>query len=157
KIIELENPTTLLPQVPRWGVQRHYFVQRLKELGIGTFPEDTDFVLDQLLCYTTMEGWGQVLYNLVLDSELYKKDIFDCEDFALKAQGICAERYGLNSFRMCIGDMPQGKHGFNIFFERTKDGGIGDVWLFEPNGGFEHSGEAFKVGEYGYQPQVVLI
>ena len=156
QIAELTKPEPV-PEIQKWGIQRYYFVEKLKEFNIDTFPQNVDFVLDQWLYCTTMEGWGEVLYDLVLDSDLYQKDIYDCEDYALKAQCICAEKYGLNSFRMCIGDMPQGKHGFNIFFEHTEDDGIGDIYLFEPNGGFEHSGEAFKIGEHGYFPQVVLI
>lgn len=78
-----------------------------------------------------------------------------CQDYALKAQTVCAERYELNSLRLCIGDIPQGKHGFNLF--PYGDGeGIEGIMLFEPNEGYKWSG-ILEMGEKGYQPELVLI
>lgn len=108
-------------------------------------------MLDWYYYYTDFEGWGKVIRDLVFKSNLYKKDKFDCENFALKAMTLCAERYGLNTFGLALGDIPQGSHGFNIFWDGEK------LWLLEPNTSFGWAGEPFQIGEYGYIPDKVLI
>ncbi len=108
-------------------------------------------MLDGWYYYTDLEGWAEVLYNLVFSSRLYKPDRFDCSNYALKAMNESAERYGLNTLAMVIGDMPQGRHGFNMLF-------YGDGFmLWEPNAGFDWSGQPFEIGENGYKPDDVLI
>jgi len=98
-----------------------------------------------------LEGWGNILWDLVFNSNLYKADRFDCENYALKAMTTCAERYGLNTMGLVIGDIPLGRHGFNIFFH-------GDGFmLWETNDGFSYAGTPFEIGEYGYHPDIVLI
>ena len=108
-------------------------------------------MLDYNYYYTDLEGWGTILYDLVLKSNLYKPDRFDCEDYALKAMTLCKERYGLNSFGVAIGETPLGRHGFNIFYCG------GGFMLFEPNDSFRFAGEAFEIGGHDYKPQLVLL
>jgi len=113
-------------------------------------------MLDSIYYYTNLGGWGKILKDLVFKSSLYKKDKFDCENYALKAMSLCHERYGLNTMGMVIGDTPLGRHGWNIFYH-------GDGFmLWEPNEGFpakikDFSGSAFEIGEYGYKPDLILI
>lgn len=108
-------------------------------------------MLDWQYYHTDLEGWNEVLFNLIFKSNLYKQDKFDCENYALKAMNTCAERYGLNTLAVVIGDIPQGRHGFNILY-------YGDGFmLWEPNDGFPFSGSLFEIGDYGYQPELVLI
>ena len=152
--LKVQQPIVHTPKISKWSIQRQWPVEYLKGRGIEVWPEK--FILDNYYYYTNLEGWGKILYDLVFKSSLYKTDIFDCEDFAMKAQVVCAERYGLNALRFCIGTMPLGTHGFNILFHGDEDG-IDGVLLWEPNAGFECSGEAFDIGEYEYQPIVVLI
>jgi len=147
----LQQPVRHIPSFKEYKIYRGDLVKRLYQLDIDVFPKDVLFVLDKWYYHTDLEGWGKVLENLIFSSNLYKKDKFDCEDYALKAQVICAQRYGLNALRLCIGDVPTGKHGFNIFY-------FGDGFmLFEPNAGFTFSGSAFEIGEYGYKPEIVLV
>jgi len=120
---------------------------KLSELGLGT-PMG---MLDSYYYYTDIEGWGKILCDLAFKSDLYKEDRFDCENYALKAMVLCAEKYGLNAFGLALGYMPQGYHGFNILFTGT------EFLLWEPNAGFECSGQAFPIGEFEYKPNLVLI
>ena len=107
-------------------------------------------LLDSTYYYTDLEGWGNVLWDLVFKSALYKADRFDCENFAFKAMSLCAEKYGLNTLGVVIGDIPSGRHGFNILFH-------GDGFkLFEPNEGFGYGG-LFEIGEHGYTIDWVII
>jgi len=154
--IKLKQPVVHTPTFNKWGIQRYALVQKLKELGIGTFPKTSDFVLDNWYYYTDLEGWAKILPDLVLNSGLYRTNIFDCEDYGLKAQIECADRYGLNAMRLCIGEVPEGGHGFNLLFYGGASG-IEGALLFEPNGGFEWGGNAFEIGENGYVPKMVFI
>lgn len=101
--------------------------------------------------YTDMEGWGNVMYDMIFSSTLYKTDKFDCDNYALKALSICAEKYGLNTFGMAVGPIPSGIHAFNIFYV-----GNNKFMLFEPNAGFANAG-IFEMGQNGYYPQSVLM
>lgn len=145
----LQPPVQHIPGFREFFIDAQSLAAKFEELGIQRFPKD--IVFDSWYYYTDLEGWGKVLGDLVFNSSLYKADKFDCEDYAMKAQVVCAERYGLNALRLCIGDMPLGLHGFNIFFH-------GDGFLlWEPNEGYDFSGSAFEIGEYGYQPRYVLL
>ena len=112
-------------------------------------------LLDGQYYLTDIKGWGKILYDMVFNSSLYKKDKFDCENYALKAMSVCAERYSLNTMGMVIGDTPLGRHGFNVIC--IYDNANVNLMLWEPNDGFEFSGSPFEIGEYGYQPDIALI
>lgn len=137
----IHTPTFREYKIPAWKLR-----PQLEALGL----EVPLGMLDSSYYYTDLEGWGKVLEDLAFSSSLYKQDKFDCDNYALRAMNECARRYGLNTLAMVIGDMPQGRHAFNIFY--TGEG----FMLWEPNDGFPISG-AFEIGEFGYQPELVLI
>lgn len=151
--IKVQQPIQHIPRFKKWVQRRSHIVTRLKKLGIK--PLCTDQPMDGWIYFTNMEGWGKILWDLVFSSKLYREGIFNCDKYALKAYITCCERYDMNSLFLVIGDMPQGRHGFNIF-PYYDDGTIGFM-LWEPNDGFSFSGSAFEVGEYGYEPELVLI
>ncbi len=107
-------------------------------------------MFDSAYIYTDPEGWAKVLSDMTFKSNLYKTEVFDCEDYAMKACVICWERYGLNAFGFLFGMTPAGYHGFNIFYD-----GLGFT-LHEPNEGFDFGGP-FPVGEHGYLPSMIVI
>ena len=124
------------------------------ELSVRLWEEKLECPLglfDYSYYYTDSEGWGRILYDLVFESSLYREDRFDCENYALKCMTLCAERYGLNTMAMVIGDSHLGRHAWNIFYTG------GGFMCFEPNLAFPYAGEAFKIGEHGYKPEVILI
>ena len=145
---KLQQPVTHIPSFDEYEITGHSLKSKLKALGLEVPLE----MLDYTYYHTDLEGWGKILYDLVLKSSLYKTDRFDCENYALRVMNLCAERYGLNAMGLVIGDMSLGRHGFNIFY-------CGDdhFMLFEPNEGFGYDGEAFEIGGHGYQPNLVLI
>lgn len=160
--IKTQQPVIHIPSFTRYSWPASQYVRLLKEKGIDCFPETDDFVLDLHYYLTDIEGWAKVLPDLVVNSSLYKPNIYDCEDFGLKAQVTCAERYGLNALRLCIGLVPnprkpgeKGWHGFNLFPVRFSD--RVELMLFEPNDGFEWAGNAFDIGKNGYTPKTVFI
>jgi len=106
---------------------------------------------DSWYYYTNAAGWANLVSHLLFKSSLYKTDIFDCDDYAMKAQVMCAELYGLNTCRCTYGTMPLGFHGFNSLW-------CGDRFLlFEPNAGYHYESPLFEWGEYGYKPEYVLL
>jgi len=150
-----------IPSFNIYEAQRHHLLDRLEEVSVKPMieaPGDDPFVLSYRWTYTDLDGWGKVIPDLVLASDLYKPDVFMCWGYALNAQVECAKRYGLNTFLMCIGKVEgyTAKHAFNIF----PYGDIHEIkglLLFEPNDGFKWAGNAFDIGENGYQPQYVLM
>lgn len=147
--LTFQQPIQHIPSFNKYKILRSDMVDKLE--GVGVEPLRRDVPLDGWLYFSDMEGWGKILYNLMFKSSLYKPDIFNCDKYALKAYIVCCERYDMNTFLFVIGNMPQGRHGFNIFY-------YGDGFmLWEPNEGFEFSGSAFEIGEYGYQPDTVLV
>ena len=146
KII-VRSPVEHIPAFKEYQVDGGYILNKVTELGLKV-PMG---LLDWSYYYTDLEGWGKILYDLTFKSSLYKEDRMDCENYALKAMTLCAERYGLNTLAMVIGDTPLGRHGFNILYTGS------EFLLFEPNDGFECSGQAFPIGEFGYIPDLILI
>lgn len=150
--IKLRSPVLHTPSLTRYVLPRRRFILLLEKLNI----EPTRFPFDNWYYFLSLEDWNKILWDLTFKSNLYKAEIFDCEDLALKGQVVCAERYGVNAFRCCFGKSPKGYHAFNILFygdEYNLEGAM----LFEPNDGYAHSGEMFNIGEYGYKPELVLI
>lgn len=144
--ITFQQPVIHIPNFKEYYIDANSLRTKIKALG-ATIPFD---MLDSWYYYTDLEGWSKILPDLVFKSSLYRKDRFDCEDYALKTMVTCRERYGLNTMGVVIGNMPQGRHGFNMFY-------FGDGFmLFEPNEGYVWSG-AFEIGDYGYSPEEILI
>jgi len=135
------------PEFKEYKISYTDLHDKLKEMGFSV-PLG---MLDRWYYYTDLEGWAEVLHNLVFGSALYEYDRFDCSNYALKAMNECAERYGLNTLATVIGHTPQGRHGFNMLY-------YGDGFmLWEPNAGYDWSGQPFDIGDNGYIPDDILI
>jgi len=147
----VQKPVIHIPSFNEYRMTRYELRVYLKDLDIDV-PMD---MLDSWYYCSDLEGWGKILYDLAFSSNLYKPNRFDCSNYALKAMNECAERYGINTLAMIVGDIPQGRHGFNLF--PYWDFGEIKFMLWEPNEGFSWSGQPFEIGENGYVPDVVLI
>ena len=106
-------------------------------------------MLDNEYYYTDVTGWAAVLTDMTFSSFLYTPETFDCEDYALKAMVVSTEKYGLNAFGLVVGEMPQGWHGWNVFYAGDR------FMMLEPNTGFNLG--YFEVGTNGYIPRNILI
>ena len=145
-----QPPVTHVPSFTEYKISGAELAQKYTQLAVTLpFPRS-----DSWYYHTDEEGWARLLADLAFNSSLYKADRFDCEDYAMKAQSTCAERYGLNTLRYTYGTMPLGAHGFCSFW-------TGDRFLlFEPNDSFFDTlgGDlVFEVGEHGYTPESVLL
>ena len=144
---KVQQPVIHLPSYNQYEIGGTELKQKVEALGLQ-IPMG---LLDRRYYYTDIEGWGNILFDMVFNSNLYKSEKFDCDNYALKAMNVCAERYDLNTLVMIIGDIPQGRHAFNMLYH--SDG----FMLWEPNEGFPWSGEPFEIGENGYVPDLVLL
>lgn len=145
--IQVQTPIIHTPSFNMSVVHSSIIKNSLTNLGL-TLPMS---LLDGWYYYTDAEGWGKLLVDLMIKSNLYQSDKFDCDDYALKAKTICSERYGLNTMAFVIGDIPEGRHAFNMIY-------AGEGWLiFEANEGFQYQGQAFPIGENGYRPELILV
>ena len=144
--IKVKQPIVHIPSFKEYSISGIELANKYIQLGISIpFPRS-----DNWYYFTDVEGWSKLIPFLLIKSSLYKQDRFDCEDFAIKAQVLCAELFGLNTLRYTYGDMPLGRHGFNSFY--TGDGFL----LFEPNEGFNDD-PVFGISDNGYQPISVLL
>lgn len=153
-----EQPVAI-PELQSYSIQRNHFVNKLQELGIEPIEIDSDLILNGWYSYTSLESWGEILEDLVISSNLYRQDKFACDAYAFKAQVECAERYGLNSLRMCVKvtttDGVTTAHAFNLF-PHGGAGGIEGIMLFEPNEGYQWDG-ILEIGDFGYEPKYVMV
>jgi len=145
--IKTQTPIIHTPSFKTYTIYGATLRTTLDDLGLKTPMA----MLDKWYYYTDTEGWGNLLPDLLLKSDLYQSDKFDCDNFALKAMTTSAERYELNTMDFVIGDIPEGRHAFNMIY-------TGEDWLvFEPNIGFQLGGQAFPIGENGYKLEMVLV
>ena len=142
--VKIKQPIVHIPSFKEYKISGLELAGKYIELGTEIpFPRS-----DNWYYYTDIDGWAKLIPHLLIKSSLYKPDRFDCEDYAMKAQTLCAELFGLNTLRYTYGTMPLGAHGFNSFY-------VGDGFLlFEPNSGFSVD-PVFEIGEY--QPISVLL
>jgi hypothetical protein len=119
---------------------------RLSAAGIGT-PMG---MLDNNYFYTDEAGWKLILGDLVQNSNLYVTDKYDCDKFAMKSRVLAFERYGLNTCGFVIGDVPAGRHSFNLIVTTT------GFLLFEPQNNIANFG-VFPLNGRSYHTDVVLI
>jgi len=142
-----QAPVVHIPSFSTYDIE----IADLRHLVEGIGAKLPIGMLDSHYYYTDLEGWGKVLWDLVFNSNLYKPDQFDCDNYALKAMSRCAEIYGMNTLAMVIGDIPSGRHAFNMLFH-------GDGFmLWEPNAGFPYAGIPFEIGENGYILDQVIV
>ena len=145
--VKVQNPVVHTPSFKTYQMSGANVASQLKNLGLS-LPMS---LLDGQYYFTDTEGWSKLLIDLLVKSNLYKNDKYDCDNFSLGAMNTCAERYGLNTMALAIGNIPAGRHAFNLIY-------TGKDWLvFEPNEGFQYQGQAFPIGENGYKPEMVLV
>ncbi|MDD5082209.1 MAG: hypothetical protein PHU08_02425 [Dehalococcoidales bacterium] len=153
-------PVIHIPSFKEYRLPVTDLVRKYEEIGVEVpFPWS-----DYWYYHTDAEGWAKLLPNLLVRSNLYKAERFDCDKYARKSFIECCERYGLNTLLYTYGSMPLGAHGWNTFY-------TGDAILqFEPNEGFKtpdgiyhdlwgdlEGDIIFGIGDNRYIPQKVLV
>jgi hypothetical protein len=148
--IRLRVDVNHLPSFTERQISGNELLRQYNNVGIEKpFP-----ISDSIYYYVNDVDLAQLIPYMVIKSNLYREDRFDCEDYALKAQVTCAELFGLNSMRYTYGKTPLGYHGFNTAW-------VGHRFLvFEPNEAFWAYLDGhllFELGENDYEPLKVLL
>jgi len=145
-----KTPAEPSPITDYLWASREEFIKICQAQGIEPISLDTP--LDSWLSIATKTQLDTIAPFLVYPADLYIDQIVDCEDYALKAQTDASFKFHISGVRMALGNMPLGYHGFPLTIDKDKN-----IWLFEPNSGFEYAGVWFKAGENGYLPKKVFV
>jgi len=141
--------TDVAPVINLLRISRSEFLAEMVKVGI--VPIDMGTPLDSVMTITTESELERIAPHLVYPAGWYIEEIWDCEDYAIQAQGDASRKFHVSGIRMGLGWMPLGYHGFPITLSKE-----GTTWLFEPNAGFSCAGKWFKIDDNGYSPNKVL-
>ena len=131
-----------LPRVTEYELSRQDLRGQLQVLALENL-----YLWDNKYWYVSLEEWGKVFADVLLNMPKYTVDKFDCEDFALLTSAKVSERYHLNTCGIAIGDSPWGYHGFNIFVSEA------GLYYLEPQDGMLYP----VTEDSGYKAQIVIM
>jgi len=131
-----------LPTLTELEVSRQDLRQQLQTLGLEQL-----YLWDYRYWYVSLEDWGKVFADVLLNMPKYTAEKFDCEDFALLTCAKVSEKYHLNTCGIAIGDSPWGYHGFNIFLSEA------GLYYLEPQDGMFYP----VTEDSGYKAQIAIM
>ena len=131
-----------LPRVTEYELSRQDLREQLRVLGLEKL-----YLWDNKYWYVSLEDWGRVFADVLLNMPKYTVDKFDCDDFALLTSAKVSERYQLNTCGIAIGDSPWGYHGFNVFLSE------GGLYYLEPQDGMLYP----VTEDSGYKARIVIM
>ncbi|GAG79637.1 unnamed protein product [marine sediment metagenome] len=109
------------------------------------------YLWDYYYWYISLEDWGKVFEDVLLNQPKYVSDKFDCEDFAMLTTARVLEKYRLNTCGVVVGQSPFGEHGYNLFIARVDD--KAELFILEPQDGM-----IYPVTEpEGYKPRIIIL
>ena len=163
--VKIQQPIVHIPSFKRWGVERDYVVEVVRRLGLELLYAG----VHARYWFTDSEGCSKLIPHLLLKSDLYKKDVFTCINYAYRVWNEGSSKYGLNTWVPVIGRIPgyQPRHAWNLLLIGDATGLNREEFLFlEPNDGFDFSDteglelptyQAFPIGENGYNGELVFL
>ncbi len=131
-----------LPKLTEYELLRQDFREELQALALEKL-----YLWDNKYWYVSLENWGKVFADVLLNMPKYTVDKFDCDDFALLTSAKVSERYQLNTCGIAIGDSPWGYHGFNIFLSEA------GLYYLEPQDGMLYP----VTEDSGYKARIVIM
>ena len=101
--------------------------------------------------YVSLEDWGEIFRDVLLNMPKYTADKFDCENFAMLTTARVLEKYHLNTCGVAVGASPFGEHGYNLFVAKIEGGT--ELFILEPQ-----SGDIYPVEQpEGYKPRIIIL
>ena len=119
--------------------------------------------LDKRYKVLTLDKWKEIIKTDTLnETKKWKKDVFDCDNFALVFSAHCAEFHEVNSAGIAVGTIYDantlnkiGKHAYNIL--AVKEGDQLVLYLYEPQtDGLTVASKKTKLGNWVYETEVVV-
>lgn len=120
-------------------------------------------LLDEKYYYTDISGWRKIISSDPINVvKKWKKDRFDCDNFATTFSSHVAEFFGLNTAGIAIGYVYDsntlellGRHAYNILLVRNGD--KDELWLYEPQTDEMVKAEKrVKLGDWIYETTYVV-
>ena len=111
----------------------------------------------------TLDEWNQIIQSDTLNvAKKWKKDVFDCDNFAIAFSAHCAEYYEVNSAGIAVGKVRDadtleevGKHAYNILAVKENEELV--LYLYEPQtDGLAKAGRQVKLDSWIYETEVVV-
>ncbi len=140
---------TPVPESETIVLDRQGFLNTMKTFGIESLTGINP--LDSITRLASKSELDRIAPELVYPAEWYINDLWDCEDYGCQAQLDAGRKFEV-TVRLGLGQISLGYHGFAITLDRDLN-----LWLLEPNAGFEWAGKWFKFGENTYRPDKVFV
>ena len=138
---------------PSYRMRFSEMITELEALGLE-WQLKSKYKGDYWIYYTDERSWKTIIPYLILPANLYVEERADCDDYSRWASAKSAIDFKFNGCRQCWGNIPLGRHAFNLVIIHRPHGEYQrDYMLFENNSGFPFAGKLFKFGENGYVPK----
>lgn len=165
----LEKICEILIRVLKWILK--YFLRvsgdwadwRQLQVAVASQLGAAAITLDERYKVLTLDKWCQIIESDTLNVvRKWKKDVFDCDNFAIAFSAHCAEYYEVNSAGIAIGTVRDadtlekvGKHAYNILAVKEDEELV--LYLYEPQtDGLAKAGRQVKLGSWIYETEVVV-
>ena len=119
--------------------------------------------LDEKYKVLTLDQWKQIIQSDTLnETKRWKKNVFDCDNFALVFSAHCSEFYEVNSCGIAIGTVYNaytnekiGEHAYNVLAVKENDELV--LYLYEPQTDeLTKAKKRAKLGNWIYDTKVVV-
>jgi len=127
---------------------------------ITGLPKSTISLSDNYYHLTDWETWGLIIDLDIIDTLIYLRDVFDCDNFAFLFSARAADLYRLNSAGVAYGTLYDaktgkriGRHAFNMII--TQKDRVLNLWCYEPMTDGQclvKKGESIIIGPWRYRP-----
>jgi len=131
-----------LPKHTEYELPRQDLREQLQVLALEKL-----YLWDNKYWYISLEDWGKVFADVLLNMPKYTVDKFDCNDFTLLTSAKAGERYQLNTCGIAVGNSPRGYHGFNVFLSEA------GLYYLEPQDGMLYP----VTEDSGYKARIVIM
>jgi len=140
-----------MPVTDLLKIDRNEYLKKLLTFGIT--PVGDDDPLDSWVSLASMAELERLAPDICYPADWYVTSIFDCENYAAQAENDAARFFHVSGICRVLGDMPLGYHGFVATLDKDNL----ELWILEPNAGFDYSGGWCRPGEIDYKPKKIYI
>ncbi len=132
-------------------LDRNLYLQKLAAFGITALNQYDP--LDDTVTLAGMSELERIAPDICYPADWYIDQIWDCENYAAQSENDAARLFHVSGICRVLGHMPLGYHGFIA----TLDKDTFELWILEPNAGFDYSGGWVRPEEIAYKPEKILI
>ena len=151
-IKELAAATAIpMPVTDLLVLDRNIYLQKLAAYGI--VPLSKYDPLDDTVTLASVAELGRLAPDICYPADWYINGIWDCENYAAQAENDAARLFHVNGICRVLGHMPLGYHGFVVTLDKDRF----ELWVLEPNAGFDYSGGWCRPEEIDYKAEKIYV